>query len=239
MADSDSSVTPEKKLLNLIEGQQASTATGAASKGGGSKAEIDAQSKALVSSLFSLSALKGRIAYAIEQIQGFAKGGAPINFRQVNRFVRVFTIGMCLYLVAAIIYEVVVTQHYSASGLQMVPQEIAELLETEVRQIDPSLFDEVELRNIFMPYDKRVKGGAAKEGEETSLKFVEITNNLKLAGISINPSNPSRTFCMIEDISKSVTSFLRVGDSISGLKVEQINPDVVILQFQNQSIELR
>jgi len=92
-------------------------------------------------------------------------------------------------------------------------------------------------RNIFVPIDKRVVKKA--ETSEISLKLLEITQQLKLVGISVHPTDPKRTFCMIEDLKKNMTTFLRVGDTISGIKVEKINSDNVVLAFQQERMELR
>ena len=62
---------------------------------------------------------------------------------------------------------------------------------------------------------------------------------MKLTGISVNPTDPSQTFCMIEDVEKNITTFLKVGDSILGLKVANIREDSIILQYQGETIEVR
>ncbi|PIQ86542.1 MAG: hypothetical protein COV74_04455 [Candidatus Omnitrophica bacterium CG11_big_fil_rev_8_21_14_0_20_45_26] len=237
MADSDASATPEKKLLNLIEGQQ-SEDSGSKTAAGGTVDKSSPGQKVNVAALLSPSALKGRIEFFRDQITALVKGGEPINFRQVNQVVRIMTVLVTIGLTGAIAYEMMTVQHSLGKELTVTPQEIAELTEADQHTIDPNLFQEVEKRNIFIPKEKRA-AEQAPEQDESSLKFVEITNNLKLAGISISPEDPSRTYCMVEDISKNVTNFLKVGDMISGLKVEQINPDGVVLKFQNQSVELR
>ena len=227
MAEPDPSLTPEKKLLKLIE-EPIAAPGGEKPKGGFNLA-----------SLLSPSALKGRIAYAKDNLVSFIKDRKePIDFRQVNRVVKMITVGFGVYLTGAILYEVSTVYRNLDSEFNISPKEMAEAPETETRKLDQNLFEEVQNRNIFMPQEKRVSPEQT-ETQAESLRLVEITKDLKLTGISINPKDSSRTYCMVEDLKKNVTSFLKVGDSVSGLRVDQISSNGIVLKHQKESIELR
>ena len=234
MADPNSSLTPEQKLLQMIE-QPAGTPS---APGDTSEKSKDGPKPSLAS-LLSPSALKGRIAYAKDKVISFVKDRKePINFRQVNQVAKMVALVIGLYLMGAIVYEVTVVYQNLDKEFATSTKEMADLPQAQIRKIDPNLFEDVQNRNIFMPQEKRGTGETV-ENQSESLKLVDITKDLKLTGISIHPTEPTRTFCMVEDLKKNVTSFLRVGDSISGLRVDQISSNGIVLKHQKDSIELR
>lgn len=229
MAEADPNLTPEKKLLKLIEEPE----------GAGAQAGEKPKAGFNIASLFSPSAIKGRLAFIKEKLISQVKDRQdPVNFRQINRFVILATIGFGVYLVAAVIYEVGTVYQNVEGTMGTSQKEIAEAPAVEGRKLDPNLFEDVQSRNIFLPLEKRTTIEAV-DSQSDSLKLVDITKDLKLTGISIDPANPARSFCMVEDLKKNVTSFLKVGDSISGLRVDEITSNGVILKHQRDSIELR
>jgi hypothetical protein len=66
-----------------------------------------------------------------------------------------------------------------------------------------------------------------------------MVKDLKLTGLSVNPTSPSESYCMIEDITKGITHFLKVGETLNGLKVTEIHSDGALLQYQNETTEMR
>ena len=68
---------------------------------------------------------------------------------------------------------------------------------------------------------------------------MEITKTLKLTGISYFEGDASRTFCMIEDIQKNITTFLRQGESLGGVTVKEIRQDNVVLKLGEEEMEIR
>ena len=74
-----------------------------------------------------------------------------------------------------------------------------------------------DLGKMFMPYGKRQEE-ADKLQKEQSARLADVTKQLKLTGISYNPQDPKSAFCMIEDVEKGITTFLREGDPIGALK---------------------
>ena len=233
MAEPDSSLSPEKKLLKLIEEPQTSAAKPS------SEAAAKAGPQINFASLFSPSALKGKVAHVKDRVLLLLKNSKdPVNVKKVNRMITGITVGLAVYLGCAIMYEISVAYKDYNSEFKIAPKEMADIPMAESRKINPDLFEEVQKRNIFISQEKRTVA-EAPDKESGSLKLVEITKDLKLTGISINPGDAARTFCMIEDLKKNVTSFLKIGDTISGLQVEQINPDGVVLKHQKESIELR
>lgn len=104
-------------------------------------------------------------------------------------------------------------------------------------QAKTTFLDGYEIRNIFKPYERRSE--QATEATGVSLRILDIADKLRLTGISVHPTDDSRTYCMIEDVEKDLTTFLRVGDTISGLSVAQIKQDSILLAYKDETIEIR
>ena len=226
MAKSDSSVTPEKKLLNLIEDPSTAQATG-------NKKEFN------VKELFSPAAWKAKLEFANEKILGLFKSNRSAF--TVKRFIgfakwSVFVVSVVLAL--NLVVEMLAVNEevdFSVMGHQ---RQVADMAFLDDSITGSGFSGVVPERNIFVPYNIRAE---KKEKEESgsSLKLVEMTEQLKLTGISIYPGDPSRTFCMIEDLQKNMTAFLREGDAIAGLTINKIKQDGVILKYQTDEIELK
>ncbi len=241
MASTDSSLTPEQKLLKIIEqGGESATPKNSSGAGGSESASSGKKQGVSVSSFLSPSAIKGRLQYARDWIQAYSKGKKdPIDFRKINQGAKLVVACFAIYLSLAIVYEVFNVNRSYDSNMKISPKEMAEPPEVETRKIDPSLFDEVDKRNVFIPQEKRLATTGTAEPVSNPIRLVELIKDLKLTGISINPADDSKTYCMVEDIKKNITNFLRVGNMISGLKVAQINSEGIVLKNQNDSIELR
>jgi len=89
-----------------------------------------------------------------------------------------------------------------------------------------------------MPYNKPAEDAQKLEKEQSS-KLVDMTKTLKLTGISYNPTDPKKVFCMIEDVQKGITTFLREGDPIGLLKVSKIMEDHAVLSLGEDTVEIR
>lgn len=232
MADADSSLTPEKKLLKLIEDPPG----GAQGEAGGPRGKRGFDWRGWVSP----QALQGRLAAAQERWKQVAKRrGDELDLRKITQVVKISVIVFAVYAVGALAFEVNATGREYQSFLTIPQKEMAEMLASETRLFDKKLFEEIEKRNVFIPVAKRVEDDKKRTDGGVSMKLVELTQNLKLVGISVNPVDSARTFCMVEDLKKNVTTFLKVGDTIMGMKVAEIQPDVVVLTYRGEEIELR
>lgn len=232
MADNDPALTPEKRLLQLIEGGQ-SEEQGKARPG--RKKDFAAQFREFLNP----QNIKELIPAAKEKWEDLVKNRKDVlNLKDINKVARILTVTLGLYLIAAIGYEYQVVRANYLSQFEIVPQDTANIEMADKRIFDTDLTGQADNINVFIPLANRVVEKEEKK-DEMSLKFVELIQDWKLAGISINPVDPSRSFCMIEDLSKNVTTFLKIGDIYSGLKVDAINPDGITLRFNEETIELR
>jgi hypothetical protein len=94
-------------------------------------------------------------------------------------------------------------------------------------------------RNIFQPYEAKLAEKKATDmlGEELGI-IAEKTQGLKLVGISwLN--TPESASAMIEDTESGVTHFLRMGERINSVQVEQIFADSIIISYDDEEMEMR
>lgn len=229
MADPNEPVTPEAKLLKLIE-----------EPGTGAQQSPDQPSKKLpLKALLSPSVWKAHGATAKEQLAAFLKKQkGRFQLRDINRGARILVLVLACFLLVGVLVEMNALNNDPIFKWDERQRKRADLSSLRERDFEEGFLEEAESRNIFVPYGKRVEE-AKNEKTAASLLLLDMTKKLKLTGISVNPLDPNRTFCMIEDIEKNLTSFLKVGDSMAGLKVVKINPDNVVLKYQDEEIEIR
>lgn len=233
MAEPDPSLTPEKRLLQLIEG--------------GGRDESSAKTRTAprespFKKLQELFSVEGMTQFLEDQKESwsstFKNRRDFLNLRGLNKIAKVITVGLAIFLLISMVYEIKVVNSDYVSNLQIPQREMADISLSDKKIFDTNLLRDAEKLNVFVPVSKRETKKEEKE-DEMSLKLVSMIKDWKLAGISIYPSHPERTFCMIEDLQKNTTTFLKVGDTLSGLKIDKINPDSVVLRFNEETIELR
>ncbi len=229
MAEPNAPVTPEAKLLKLIEEPQSAP----------QQSQGSPKKKLPLKALLSPSVWKAYSATAKETLAAFfKKQKGRFQLRDINRTARILVIVLACFLVVGVLVEMNALNHDPIFKWEEKQRKRADLGALLERDFESGFLEEADSRNIFVPYGKRAEE-AKNEKTAASMLLVDMTKKLKLTGISVNPSDTGRTFCMIEDIEKNLTSFLKVGDSISGLMVVKINPDSVILKYQDEEIEIR
>lgn len=240
MADTDSSLTPEKRLLKLIEEPAGARSAPSAVKE--KKApKIAAPKMPSLDSLMTPDMMLAQFAVVKERVLAFLRNeGPPLDLRQINRTMKVFVGGMLVYFAGSLGYEIFTMGKWMTIDTNITQHDAAVMPIPDERKYAVDLFDDPTRRNVFVPYEKPVvKNAEEQESNAMSLKLLEITKDLKLTGISANPADPAQTFCMVEDVKKDMTSFLKVGDTINGLNVAEIKQDSVILSYEKERIEIR
>ncbi len=235
--------TPEQQLLKLIEQPQASGAQPAGDSKD-PKADTAAAAKAKkglnFKSLLTPSGWKGVLSYAKEQGATLAKQKPEVySLRSFNRFFRIALGAGGIVMFCYIAYAAYVMNSEFHELSDSTQKEMADLPMSGGRMLDPNFFEDIAKRNIFAPMEKKLEPELALESGVSKAALVEMAKDIKLTGISVNPTDESRTFCMIEDLKKNTTSFLKVGDGIAGFTISKIGPDSVELKYQKEAIELR
>ncbi|MDD5225918.1 MAG: hypothetical protein PHV97_01875 [Candidatus Omnitrophica bacterium] len=229
MAESnDPSLTPEKRLLELIEEPDSH------------KREVTvATKKKDLKDLLSPAAFQEK--FAALKGQGevlFKKYKGSFGIREVNRILKAIVALMVLFFAVSFVVDLAgVNQDFSKS-IQVPDSKMFEIETPKDVPAEGSAVEKWDLGKMFMPYGKRQEE-AEKLQKEQSSRLADMTKKLKLTGISFNPSDPKSAFCMIEDLEKSITTVLREGDPVGLLKVQKIYEDRVVLEQGNETIEIR
>lgn len=224
----NSSLTPEKRLLELIEEPDAQ------------KKEITAAAeKKGLKGLLSPAGLQDKFAAFKGQGEAlFKRHRKSFGIKELNRILKTVVGVMILFFVVSLIVDWAgVSQDFS----EMIQVPDSRMFETELSKEGPAEGTAVEqwdLGKMFMPYGKRQEE-ADKLQKEQSSRLADMTKKLKLTGISYNPTDPKSAYCMVEDVEKSITIFLHEGDTVGLLKVEKIYEDRVVLEHGNETIEIR
>jgi len=232
MADSDSALTPEQKLLRVIEDPPTEKASGP--RGGPS-----------MLSLFSISALKGRFAYFKDKFKKGGSdsesegGGAASGLKKLNLGLKFAGSLLALAFVANLAHEAYSLDSAYNSYAEIPQQRMADIAIESERVFSADFFEELDEKNVFIPVASRVEEAPKTGGAMLNLQMLELTQNLRLVGISVSPEGAEKTFCMLEDLKKDMTSFVRVGDTVMGMKVAEIREDSILLEYGGEQIELR
>ena len=229
MAESnDPSLTPEKRLLELIEEPDAH------------KKEIAAATtKKDFRGFPSLAALREKLSVFKGQGGVFLKKyKRSFGIKELNRILKTVVGVMILFFVVSSIVDLAgVNQDFSKS-IQVPDSKMFEMEPTKDVPTEGSSVEKWDLGKMFMPYGKRQED-ADKLKKEQSSRLADMTKKLKLAGISFNPTDPKSAYCMIEDVEKSITTFLHEGDPVGLLKVQKIYENRVVLEQGDETIEIR
>jgi hypothetical protein len=229
MAESnDPSLTPEKRLLELIEEPDAHK-----------KEATSATKKKDLKDLLSPAAFQEK--FAAFKGQGeifFKKYKRSFGIRDLNRILKVIVGILILFFMVSFIVDLVGLNEDFSKSIQVPDSKMFEMEPPKEGQAEGSAVENWDLGKMFMPYGKRQEE-ADKLQKEQSSRLADMTKKLKLTGISFNPTDPKSAFCMIEDLEKSITTFLREGDPVGLLKVQKIYEDRVVLEQGNETIEIR
>jgi hypothetical protein len=218
--------TPEKHLLNLIEKPLSAGSLKAATI------------KYHGLSMFSLSALKGRLSFLKGRMKlGFdAKDIAALDIKVLNHFLEICVFCLFFYFIINLLF--------SAAGMKKdlnikikidTPSEIATAQVSSFLKEVSYYLEKARERDIFkMGVRAALEQAAAVKGP--SERMLEATANLKLVGIAWS-SDPD---VMIEDTKNQRTLFLKKGQAIDQeLRLKAVFKDKVILSLGSEEIELR
>ncbi len=229
MADPDSSLTPEQRLLKLIEEEE---------KGAGDAPVKTAKRPVDLREFLSPEAIRGRLTTGWGSLLAtFKQQKSQIRLGKVNHVLKLLLSGMGIVLLIAIFYDMRLLGIDYEKKLSIPRSTASEMTVTEEAELGLSFMDGLGTRNVFAPFQARAEEQPVTNA--MTLKILEMTENLRLTGISVHPTDARKNFVMLEDLEKDITTFLKVGDSISGLKVDEIRPDTVVLRYRDETVEIR
>jgi len=207
--------TPEEQLLNLIE------------KGDGAKPKGFKERKLS----FSSAAVSARLAPFLRPLKAAAKKiKIEFNLELGNKVL----IALCVILTAYSIFDFV----FSARDIEKfydkaAASKLAKPEDKEVVSLRPFLYylTLAQRRNIFSPVELITSIDEAKERKKA---LQDLMSDLVMVGISWGEDPQA----MIESKKANQTYFLKKGETINNLKIEEILPNKVILSYEGEKGEL-
>ncbi|MBU0503142.1 MAG: hypothetical protein ABH882_04585 [Candidatus Omnitrophota bacterium] len=241
----DKSLSPEKQLLSLIEGQESqnkkavSPAAAIIEDGSSLKPKIiakTAEDYALQHrnlSLFSVEAWIGRLSFFKGQFKKWSKVGQSQSdvIKLVNRFMYLGIFILAVYFAGNFSFSMINVNKIPQMDFKVQSAVANPVGLAGLSPIKPSSYylEKVRQRDIFK------MGPMQKDEEKQPLKIVELTKNLKLVGISWS-DDPD---VMIEDTGTKRTFFVKRGQSIGEIKVQAVFKDKIILSYDKEEMELK
>ena len=224
----DRQVTPEKQLLNLIEGSDKDKNTGAIAQ---------ARRKRGLLSVLSFGAIFGRLSFFKRSTQkkiGRA-GKFSISFTLVNRLLLAAVACLLVYVVSDTVASALSLGHLPNIVPQKEPAGAG--VENKVSPLKEESYylQKVNARDVFK--EARDGGGVRKEKKEVKpIEESEAVKNLSLVGISWS-ADPD---VIIEDKTLQKTYFVKRGQIVgNNVKIEAVFKDKVVLSSDGQEFELR
>jgi hypothetical protein len=224
-------VSPEETLFNAIQKTEGASTTKTAPK----KISFDLKSTFLdfKKRIFSIEIKKHDTAFAPKEKFslsgiGFLQGDIVHNLKLVNRVLVGLAGIAAIALVADIITPKHKTEKFYASASTLGNWQFQK---EQITPLKPFTFYEeaARKRDLFNPAPK---GGGELTGVK-DLRLQAMVKDLNLVGIYWG----ERPEVMIEDTSAKKCYFLKQGDEIKGMKIQQILKDRVILEYQGKEME--
>jgi len=221
------SIPPEKRLLNLIEGNNENAVHAHAQK-------IRHQGLTLVSP----GAWIGRLFFLRDNFKKwFGSGSNQLNIRALNIILLILICVLVIYFAANMFSSIVNITGMAnlrlsekvGNGAQLTGQMPG------IGKGAEYYLGKISQRDIFKMVPEHTVAGESKSSEAVS-KAAEAASRFKLVGISWS-KNPD---AMIEDTQALRTFFVKIGQMMgSSAKVQAILKDRVILLYNGEEVELR
>ncbi len=221
MVDSKGS-TPERELLKLIENE----------KGASSVSPSRVKRKI---GLFSLSGLKGRLSFLKNKIsKSFSIQG--LNIKTLNKVLAIVLFLLFAYVTTDMVLSMGSLQE-ELEGAFFIDREPSSYYISDVPPPEDMNYylDKVEKRDIFSLVSRKTVKTLKKQEVKEKAGARDKTKHLKLVGISWSDDPDA----MIEDTLAHKTLFVKKGDMISDVRVEDIFKDKVILNYKGEKIEIK
>ena len=174
-------------------------------------------------------------ASAVHATAKVPKPAIGITFQQINAA-----------LIAAVVAGLIFFAYQINSGFALLGQDVSvpdgvaaakDVPGVQVPQMKNLAYylDQIALRNIFQPYEKKAADQGASSAE---IGLQTKMSKYKLVGVAWLDVPESAT-AMLEDTGKHETRFLREGDKIEDVKVKAIYTDRVVFICANEEITIK
>ena len=225
----EKNISPEKKLLNIIEGE------------GNEAQEVKPTPAVQGKKFFSFAALRGRISFLKSKVSQ-----SPIKIPSISFSLDGFNVLLQLCIVVLVIYlGMSIRIEFSRLLKHDWKEQTGEapLISTDVKAVASLLqpksyyLNKVKARNLFGFADEPEKEKAVfkEKPKQEPNELEKIVKHFKLVGISWS-NDPD---AIIEDVKAKKTYFVKTGHKINEINVQAIYRDKVILHYRSQEVELR
>lgn len=222
-------LTPERQLLNLIEGAS-----------GHSSLKTEAVKHRSLS-LLSAQAWVSRISFLRQEAVKWLKGGSyrSIEIKSVNKILSFCVVILSVYFM---INLYLCARNFSKAPdfnfkIKQAKNPVSDIQEATVLRALTYYLDTIRARDIFTMGEKVQPDAVKGPVKPSPSRVAEVTQSLRLVGISWS-NDPD---VMLEDTKAQKTYFLKKGQVLdsNNVKVEAIFKDKVILSFEGAEIELK
>ncbi len=224
--------TAEQKLLKVIEVSGGGDTPAPAPAG---EIAPSAQSQEAQKTLESVKSVGVSLPPFMQGIVTFIQGGHGFGLREINKILPV-----CIALVTVFfVMDFRKGMEGSKKEIRFAVPKTTAMLSDGILPAFRNVSEYVTVinrRNIFHPLEKKLVEKKANTSSDKQ-HLVEKITDLKLVGISWLDSAESAT-AMIEDDKTSITHFLKVGDSVKGVRIHTIYADSVILSYGQETITM-
>ncbi len=221
------SVTPEKQLLGLIEGPKINAS--------GARAQIIKHHSL---SFFSFSAWMGRVSFFKDEFRKLFHRAKPLQFdiKSINSVLILLVLILSGYFLSTLFSSIVSLKkntHFELKAPEGTGS--AAYQDTSLLKKAASYYlEKVRQRDIFKMGQNK-KGATEVVSRGPSSRIIEVTQHLKLVGISWSDDPDA----MIEDTKALRTFFVKRGGFVGEIKVQAIFKDKLILSYAGEETELR
>jgi len=218
-------ITPEKELLNLIEGSK-NNDTGQASK---------IALKRKVNSFLSFGAAIGRLSFFKDYLKGAVKGKRfYLDIKATNRILAFCIVTLIAFFIANFVGSLMNSKKLLNLEFNVASAQ-PPLNFPDVSALKPASYylENAKTRNIFSLVAET--GSKENEIQAARAKIAELLQNLKLVGISWS-DDPD---IIIEDTKKKQAFFLKKGQNINEFTIKDVYKDRVVLSYGQENVELR
>ncbi len=220
-------VSPEKRLLDIIEGKESAAKTSPLQKG---KKQL------------APSAFRARLAFFKNKFKFKPAGPGKVNIslKQINLFMQVCVFVLFAALILNIRFDVRDLHKKEKINFSDFTNEVKAEPAVTASLLRPADYylQKIRARNIFSLAAQELKPKQVFSNEKKApkeSKLQKMAKDLKLVGISWGKDPDA----MIENAKTHETYFVKTGSMIEDIQVEAIYRDKVVLHYGTEEVELR
>jgi len=238
----------EQKLLKLIEKTDAQDGGDTGQAGGAVNPDVQNvydSVRGVGQVALALPPFVNDFLASLKHLMAGSKSGGGFGLKEVNKLLALGLMVLLVFFGVDFSKGMTRLEKETSLSFEQDPSSMPEAIK-DVASLLPTFkeFKEyikvVDRRNIFQPYERKlVKNEETIAAEELGIRHVtEQTKDLKLVGISWLDT-PESASALVENTISGVTYFLRRGEKINDVLIEDIFAESIIVSFQGEEMEMK